>query len=54
MTKKNYMKPTMKKVELKHRTRILTGSPVRSVNTSGLDDEITNYDENGGNQGYAW
>jgi hypothetical protein len=26
MTKKEYMKPTMRTVELKHRTKILTGS----------------------------
>ena len=26
MTKKEYMKPTMRTVELKHRTMILTGS----------------------------
>ena len=52
MIKKDYMKPTMKVVQLHHQTHILAGS-VRSVSTSGLDDDL-GYDENGGNQGSAW
>ena len=39
--KKEYMKPTVKVVELQHRTMILAGSgggPLGSVNTQGVDD----------------
>ena len=52
MIKKDYMKPTMNVVQLKHQTHILAGS-VRSVSTSGLDDDL-GYDKDGGDQGYAW
>ena len=38
MTKKEYLKPAMKTVELKQRTMILAGS-VTSVKTTGLDVE---------------
>ena len=34
MTRKEYMKPTMRTVELKHRTKILIGS------NEGVNDEL--------------
>lgn len=40
MTKKEYMKPTMQTVELKHRTMILAGSvDAYGMNKSVQDDE---------------
>ena len=36
MTKKEYMKPTMQTVELKHRTMILAGS----VDTYGMNKKL--------------
>jgi len=40
MTKKEYMKPTMQTVELKHRTMILAGSPdAYGMNTNLVTDE---------------
>ena len=36
MTKKTYMKPTMLTVELKHRTKILTGS----VDANGMNTKL--------------
>ena len=38
MTKKEYMKPVMKVIELQHKSQILAGS-VTNLTTSGLDDE---------------
>ena len=38
MTKKEYMKPTMEVVELKHQNQILTGSP--GVNNSLQGEEV--------------
>ena len=38
MIKKEYMKPTMKVVQLQHRTMILAGSGLRSVQNTGFDD----------------
>ena len=38
MTKKEYMKPTMEVVELKHQNQILTGSP---YNRNLQDDVVT-------------
>ena len=35
MTKKEYMKPVMKVIELQHKSQILVGS----VTTTGLDDD---------------
>lgn len=52
MIKKDYMKPTMNVVQLKHHTHILAGS-IRSVSTTGLDGDL-GYDEDGDNQEYAW
>ena len=41
MTKKEYMKPTMQTVELKHRTMILAGSVDEySMRKSLQDDEV--------------
>ena len=41
MTKKEYMKPTMKTVELKHRTMILAGSVDQySMNRRLQDEEV--------------
>ena len=40
MTKKEYMKPTMQTVELKHRTMILAGSSdAYGMNTNLVTDE---------------
>ena len=47
MTKKEYMKPVMKVIELQHKSQILAGS-VTSVTTSGLDEDL-NKDDNPGN-----
>ena len=54
MIKKDYMKPTMNVVELRHQSHILAGS-LTSVKSSGLDtaDDLE-YDNSGGDQGYAW
>ena len=41
--KKEYMKPMMNVVQLQHRTMILAGSGLRSVNNKGFanpDDEL--------------
>lgn len=46
MIKKEYMKPVMKVIELQHKSQILAGS-VKSVKTSGLDDDL-NKDDNPG------
>ena len=40
MIKKEYMKPTVKVVQLQHRTMLLSGSPVRSVNAGDTGIEI--------------
>jgi hypothetical protein len=41
MTKKEYMKPTMRTVELKHRTMILAGSvDAYSMNRRLQDEEV--------------
>ena len=53
MIKKDYKQPAMKVVTLQHQAHILAGS-VTSVSTTGLDDDILDYDSNGGNQGLAW
>ena len=57
MIKKDYMKPTMNVVQLKHHTHILASS-LTGVSTSGLksndSDPDLDYDRNGGNQGNAW
>ena len=47
MTKKEYMKPAMKVIELQHKSQILAGS-VTSVTTTGLDNNLTQ-DETPGN-----
>ena len=36
--KKEYMKPTVKVVEQRHRTMLLGGSGLRSVQNTGFDD----------------
>lgn len=41
MTKKEYMKPTMRTVELKHRTMILAGS----VDTYGMNKTLIEDEE---------
>jgi len=46
MTKKEFMKPTIRTVELKHCTMILAGS----VDTNGMNDELQD-DET---VDYAW
>ena len=40
MTKKEYMKPVMKVIELQHKSQILAGS-VTSVTTTGLGDGLS-------------
>ena len=41
MTKKEYMKPTMQTVELKHECQILAGSAdANGMNIDLLDDEV--------------
>ena len=43
MIKKEYQKPTMKVVLLRHRTQLMAGSPLGNVSTHGVDpgDEFT-------------
>ena len=57
MIKKEYMMPTMQVIKFMHQSHILAGS-LQSVKTTGLDEEEEEedleYDNNGGNQGYAW
>lgn len=53
MIKKEYIMPTMQVIKFMHQSHILAGS-LQSVETTGLDDEILEYDNNGGNQGSAW
>lgn len=57
MIKKEYMMPTMQVIQFMHQSHILAGS-LQSVKTTGLDEEdeeeSLEYDNNGGNQGYAW
>lgn len=58
MIKKEYMMPTMQVIQFMHQSHILAGS-LQSVKTTGLDEEDEEeedleYDNNGGNQGYAW
>jgi hypothetical protein len=57
MIKKEYMIPTMQVIQFMHQSHILAGS-LQSVKTTGLDEEDEEedleYDNNGGNQGYAW
>ena len=57
MTKKEYMKPVMKGIELQHKSQILVGS-VTSVTTTGLDEEddliLPSEDQSGSVWGDAW
>ena len=57
MIKKDYMKPTMKMYELKHRSHVLVDS-IQSVRTSGLkfndSDPDLEYERSGDNQELAW
>ena len=49
MIKKEYMKPTVKVVQLQHRTMILAGSsPVRSVNAGDTGIGIDENDDTAG------
>ncbi len=42
MTKKEYMKPTMQTVELKHECQILAGSAdANGMNDTLIDEEVT-------------
>ena len=43
MTKKEYMKPTMRTVELKHRTKILTVSVDENGMNKKLQDQEVDY-----------
>ena len=48
--KKEYMKPAMRVVELKHKTMLLQSSSAKSLGLSGFDDgdELNVSDEGGG------
>ena len=50
MIKKEYMKPTMKVVQLQHRTMLLQASGAKSLGLKGFDDEEDELDlsEQGG------
>ena len=53
MIKKDYQKPTVKVVKLQHQCQILAGSLQKTnTNLDGWNEE--GYDENGGDQKYAW
>ena len=53
MTKKEYMKPTMKVAKVQQ-SQLICAS-LRSVRSSGLDsDNDLLYDNTSGNQGLAW
>ena len=53
MTKKEYMKPVMKVIELQHKSQILAGS-VTSVKTTGLDEDLTLPDNEKPKSGSVW
>ena len=53
MTKKEYMKPVMKVIELQHKSQILVGS-VTSVTTTGLDDDDLSLPEDEDKSGNSW
>ena len=53
MIKKEYLEPMTKVVEIQYQNYILTGS-LQGVNTSSLGDDDLDYDNSGGDQGYAW
>ena len=53
MIKKEYVKPTMQVVKVQQ-TQLICAS-LTGVKSSGLDSENDfEYDDNGGDQGYAW
>ena len=43
--KKEYMKPELCVVELRHRTMMLSGSPVKSTHTNLAPDDVIEIDE---------
>lgn len=51
MIKKAYEQPTMKVMKIQQ-TQLICAS-LTGVTTNGLDDDL-GYDNNGGDQGYAW
>ena len=51
MIKKDYVKPTMKVVQLQHRQHILAGS-YTSIQTTSTDDDNPGYD--GNSSGSIW
>ena len=53
MTKKEYMKPVMKVIELQHKSQILAGS-VTSVKTTGLVEDLTLPDGEEPKSGSVW
>ena len=53
MTKKHYQKPVMKVLELQHKSQILAGS-VKSVTTTGLDDDLILPDDEEPKSGDVW
>ena len=52
MIKKPYLRPTTNVVKVK--IVQLVCASLRQVNSTGLDDDDLDYDENGGDQGSAW
>lgn len=53
MIKKEYQKPTMEVCEAEVEMQLLVVS-LEGLSTSGLDDDDFEYEEEGGDQGYAW
>ena len=52
MKKKNYMKPTLKVVQLQHRQRILANSYAGIQSKNSTDDDNPDYD--GNSSGSIW
>ena len=52
MIKKPYLRPTANVVEV--RIVQLVCASLRKVDSTGLDDDELDYDEDGGDQGSAW
>ena len=53
MTKKEYMKPVTKVIELQHKSQILAWS-VTNLTTSGLDENLTLPDNEEPKSGQVW
>ena len=53
LPKQEYQKPVMKVIELQHKSQILAGS-VKSVKTTGLDDDLILPDDEEPKSGSIW